>query len=152
MKETTAATPRAVLVGILLPGMTETDLQASLKELSRLVDTLGYRVVHTLTQKRGSSASAAVLGEGKLKELAALTGGTGVIPSGAVRKANKAALKRLAEEGDDHPLAFGARSISRSRAASSLRRRARICSSNCACRPVVLHSSRCRRLNLFPSK
>jgi GTP-binding protein HflX len=99
--ETAPTTPRALLVGIQLPNMNEHDLQASLAELSRLVHTLGFDVVHTLTQKRGSSSSPTVLGEGKLRELAALTGGSGVVPSGAKRKPTKAALKWQSEDGDE---------------------------------------------------
>ena len=99
--ETAATTPRAVLVGILLPNVKEAENTASLAELSRLVQTLGFDVVKTITQKRASKGSAAMLGEGKLKELSNLTGGTGVIPSGAKRKPNKAQVKRAEEEGEE---------------------------------------------------
>jgi GTP-binding protein HflX len=94
----------AVLVGIQLPKMTEEDLQGSLQELTRLVTTLGYDVVGQLTQKRSSDKHATVLGEGKLKELAEWTGGTGVIAASFERKKTKAALKREAaeEENDDN--------------------------------------------------
>jgi GTP-binding protein HflX len=50
---------------------------ASLAELSRLVTTLGYEVKARIVQPRASLAPAAVLGEGKLLELAKLTGGSG---------------------------------------------------------------------------
>lgn len=86
-------TQKAVLVGIQLPKLTEADTQSSLAELARLVTTLGYHVVGRLAQKRSSSRGAAVLGEGKLKELARWTGGTGVVASTVVRKKHKAALK-----------------------------------------------------------
>jgi GTP-binding protein HflX len=47
-------------------------------------------------------ATAAVLGEGKLEELASWTGGTGQIPQGPRKKANKARAKwEEAEEDDD---------------------------------------------------
>ena len=46
------------------------DDEADLLELGRLVRTLGYDVDGTVTQRRDNLASAAVLGEGKLKELA----------------------------------------------------------------------------------
>lgn len=80
--ETTPEKPRAVLVGLQLPGMSDEDHASSLAELARLTKTLGLTVVARVTQKRSALAAAAVLGEGKLKELAQLTGGTGIIPSG----------------------------------------------------------------------
>src|SRR3954466_12559840 len=67
--------PKALLVGVRLPGVSEPEFEASLDELERLVKTLGYRVVTRITQTRGTLAPTAVLGEGKLVELAALTGG-----------------------------------------------------------------------------
>ncbi len=84
---------KAVLVGIQLPNMSDHDLQSSLQELSRLVNTLGYEVVGQLTQKRSSERGGTVVGEGKLKELAKWTGGNGTVASMAVRKLSKAALK-----------------------------------------------------------
>jgi GTP-binding protein HflX len=56
---------------------------SDLAELGRLVHTLGFVVVATVSQRRDALAAAAVVGEGKLKDLAELTGGKGVIPSGA---------------------------------------------------------------------
>jgi GTP-binding protein HflX len=83
-------------VGVRLPGVEEAEFDASLDELERLVKTLGYRVVGRMTQMRATLAPAAVLGEGKLAELAALTGGSG--DSGVVvpRKADKARARREA--------------------------------------------------------
>src|ERR1700748_1771306 len=69
--------PEAVLVGVKLPGVHESDFESGLDELERLVTTLGYRVVERVTQVRDSLSPAAVLGEGKLAELVELTGGTG---------------------------------------------------------------------------
>jgi GTP-binding protein HflX len=92
--------PAAVLISVQLPGVSDEDHAADLRELSRLVRTLGHEVVGTVTQRRGSLAPAAVLGEGKLKELAELTGGTGVIPSGAKEKKTKARA-RFKEEGEE---------------------------------------------------
>lgn len=86
-------TPRAVLVGVQLPGVTDVDHEADLAELGRLVHTLGFEVVGTVTQKRDGLVSGTVLGEGKLKELAKLTGGTGEIPSGATKQKSKAREK-----------------------------------------------------------
>jgi GTP-binding protein HflX len=81
--------PRAVLVGIQLPGVDADEHAASLAELARLVDTLGFDVVGEVSQKRTALAPAAGLGPGKLKELAEYTGGTGVVPSGAQKKQQK---------------------------------------------------------------
>lgn len=90
--------PRAVLVGIQLPGVSDEDHHADLAELGRLVHTLGFDVVATVSQRREALAAAAVLGEGKLVELARLTGGTGVIPTGARERKSKARDRWKAEQ------------------------------------------------------
>jgi GTPase len=74
---TDTARPLAILVAVRLPEMDADQAEASLDELTRLVTTLGYDVSARVLQGRGSLAPAAVLGEGKLKELAKLTGGSG---------------------------------------------------------------------------
>src|SRR6266850_8472139 len=79
---TEAPRPKAVLVGVQLSGVTDAELRSSLKELKRLCETLGFEVVGEVTQKRQSLGAATLLGEGKLVELAAWTGGTGVVPKG----------------------------------------------------------------------
>jgi GTPase len=89
-----------VLVGIQLPGETDEDHEADLAELGRLVRTLGYEVVGTITQRRDALSSAAVLGEGKLKELAALTGGTGVVGTGAKPVKSKARERLRPRDAD----------------------------------------------------
>jgi len=78
--------PRAVVVGVQLPGVTDAEHESSLRELERLAKTLGLEVVGRVTQRRSQLAAGAVLGEGKLHELAAFTGGSGVVPSGAPAK------------------------------------------------------------------
>ncbi|MGI3776531.1 MAG: GTPase HflX [Janthinobacterium lividum] len=83
-------TPRAILVGIQTPDTDDTAHAASLEELGRLVKTLGYEVVGTVSQRRDGTGSAAVLGAGKLEELAALTGGTGAITTMAPGPKSKA--------------------------------------------------------------
>jgi GTP-binding protein HflX len=88
--ETKPPIPRAVLVGIQLPDVDDVAHDASLEELGRLVKTLGYEVVGTLSQKREGTGAASLLGSGKLAELAALTGGTGVVGSMAPRATSKA--------------------------------------------------------------
>ncbi|MDP1829513.1 MAG: GTPase HflX [Archangium sp.] len=104
MPKTLAATPRAVLVGVQLPGVTDVDHEGDLAELGRLVHTLGFEVVGTVSQKRNGLSSGTVVGEGKLKELAKLTGGTGEIPTGAPERKSKARDKWEEdgeEEGDE---------------------------------------------------
>jgi GTPase len=90
--------PRAVLVGVQLPHVSDVEHEADLAELGRLVHTLGFTVVGTVTQKRSGLAAGSVLGEGKLKELAALTGGTGEIPTGAPQRKSKARDKWTEDE------------------------------------------------------
>ncbi|MFZ5444103.1 MAG: GTPase HflX [Myxococcota bacterium] len=93
MAKTSEPTPRAVLVGVQLPGVSDEAHAGDLAELGRLVHTLGFEVVATVSQKRDGLAAGTVLGEGKLKELAKLTGGTGEIPSGAPERKSKAREK-----------------------------------------------------------
>jgi len=79
---TEAPRPKAVLVSVQLPGVTDAEQQSSLKELKRLCQTLGFEVVGELTQKRQGLGAATLVGKGKLRELAAWTGGKGVVPKG----------------------------------------------------------------------
>jgi GTP-binding protein HflX len=88
----------AVVVGVLLPSVSPAEQDASLAELERLVSTLGYRPVARVTQARPSLSPAAVLGEGKLAELAELTGGSGVPHPKRGRKPSKLARARQAAE------------------------------------------------------
>jgi GTP-binding protein HflX len=66
-----------VLVAVRLPDVDAAASDASLDELTRLVTTLGYDVSTRVVQPRENLAPAAVLGEGKLKDLAKITGGSG---------------------------------------------------------------------------
>lgn len=61
----------AVVIGVQLPGVDDSEHAASLEELTRLGKTLGLQVVERVAQKRSALAPGAVLGEGKLEELAA---------------------------------------------------------------------------------
>lgn len=90
--------PSVVLVGIQLPDVTNEEARSSLLELGRLVSTLGYRVVGQITQRKNSDKSKSVLGDGKLKELADWTGGTGKIAGYVQHVKTRAALKREAEK------------------------------------------------------
>ena len=74
---TTEKTPRAVLVAVQLPTVSDAQHEADVAELGRLVKTLGLDVIGRVTQRRGSVSPATVLGEGKLRELARWTGGDG---------------------------------------------------------------------------
>jgi GTP-binding protein HflX len=73
------ARPRAVVVGVQLPGVTDGEHESSLAELERLAATLGLEVIGRVTQRRHSLAAGKVLGDGKLVELAGWTGGSGVV-------------------------------------------------------------------------
>ncbi|MCI0754310.1 GTPase HflX [Teichococcus vastitatis] len=88
--DTRPPVPRAVLVGIQTPEVDDVAHEASLEELGRLVKTLGYEVVGTVSQRREGTGAGSLLGSGKLAELAALTGGSGVIGSTAPTLKSKA--------------------------------------------------------------
>ncbi len=98
MLNTRPARPCAVLVGVQLPGVSDAEHAADLAELARLVKTLGYDTVATVSQRRDGLASGTVLGTGKLKDLARLTGGSGVIASGAQDRTTKARERWEAED------------------------------------------------------
>ena len=97
LKQTARPRPRAVLLGVQLPGVSDAEQESSLDELARLGKTLGLEIVGRVTQRRSRLAPAAVVGEGKLRELAGRTGGTGVVPSGAPR------AKRPSAEPEPEP-------------------------------------------------
>ena len=88
--ETKPPTPLAVLVGIQTPDVSDIAHAASLEELGRLVKTLGYEVIGAVSQKREGTGAGLLLGSGKLTELAAFTGGTGVVGSMAPAPRHKA--------------------------------------------------------------
>ncbi len=106
------ARPTAYLIGVPTHGHTEQDNESSLDELKRLVHTLGYDVIGRTFQKRSGTGGAFVLGEGKIIQLAKLTGGPGAVASGpmvphsANPKRKKAFLKdknedQESEDADD---------------------------------------------------
>jgi GTP-binding protein HflX len=87
--------PKAVLAAVQLPGVSDADHDASLNELERLCSTLGFVTVGRVSQKRKSIVTGTIFGEGKLKELAAWTGGSGIV---------RGFKKEGAEDDeDDHP-------------------------------------------------
>jgi len=100
--DTKPPVPRAILVGVQLPGVDDVMHAASLGELGRLVKTLGYEVVGTVSQKRDEISGGTVLGKGRLEELAAMTGGTGVVESMAPARKSKA-RERFDDSGGNRP-------------------------------------------------
>jgi GTP-binding protein HflX len=67
----------ALLISIWTPELNGDEAVESLAELARLVTTLGFKVVGTQSQKLNSTKRANVLGQGKLAEIAQLTGNQG---------------------------------------------------------------------------
>jgi GTP-binding protein HflX len=99
--ETRSPLPRAILVGVQVPSVDDVAHAASLAELGRLVKTLGYEVAATVSQKRAGIDSSSVLGKGRLEELAAMTGGTGIVESRAVPRKSKARERFEAAENNE---------------------------------------------------
>src|SRR5260370_24665036 len=79
--ETRPPVPRAILVGIQVPGVNDVAHAADIEELGRLVKTLGYEVVGTISQKRDEIGGGTGLGQGPPGELAAMNGRTGRLGS-----------------------------------------------------------------------
>src|SRR5260221_11735380 len=88
--ETKPPVPRAILVGIQIPSVDDVAHAASIEELGRLVKTLGYEVVGTMSQKRDEIDGGTVLGKGRLEELAAIYGGKGVCGCEGIPRKSKA--------------------------------------------------------------
>lgn len=63
---------RAILVGLFCRGHSRWQVEGSLKELERLTETAGAKVVHTLIQKKTAPDPAYYLGSGKADELSLL--------------------------------------------------------------------------------
>jgi GTP-binding protein HflX len=84
---------KALLVSIITPDISVEEAEGSLAELERLVTTLGLRVVAHEYQKRPSTSGGSVVGEGKLKQLAKYTGGSGSLERASFGKKSKAAEK-----------------------------------------------------------
>jgi len=81
VREVSGPRPKAVVTAVQLPDVSDEAFASSLTELERLAKTLGLEVVGRVTQRRSALANVSVLGEGKLRDLAAFTGGSGVVPS-----------------------------------------------------------------------
>ncbi len=67
----------AVIVGVQLPGTTALQVDASLDELERLLDTAGAEVVDRVVQRRDAPDAATYIGRGKVDELAGLAAAHG---------------------------------------------------------------------------
>src|SRR3984893_18590344 len=65
----------ALLVGVQLPKTITEDYVTWLKELERLVETLGFQTVATVTQKKSSFSPATLIGAGKVEEITELVKG-----------------------------------------------------------------------------
>lgn len=100
MQPSNSPPARAVLVAVRTPGVSELDCTDSLAELERLVDTLGHQTIASLTQARPNLNGPTVVGEGKLAELARLTGGSGHVASKVKRIKTRAELRREKVEED----------------------------------------------------
>jgi GTP-binding protein HflX len=68
--------PAAILIDVQLQKTLAEEHDASLQELKQLIETLGWDVVGTLTQKLQSPTAASFIGPGKLEELSELVKGS----------------------------------------------------------------------------
>ncbi len=98
MSKSASERPAAVLVSVQVPTIADEDHAADMAELGRLVNTLGYDIVGTVSQRRSHVSKGAVLGEGKLRVLAEITGGPG--PAGM--RFQKPGQKRSESDDDEH--------------------------------------------------
>ncbi len=60
---------KIILVGVVLPGSTEAEVEEHLDELALLVDTAGADVVDRIVQRRSEPDPATYIGKGKAEEL-----------------------------------------------------------------------------------
>ena len=60
---------KIILVGVILPGRTEDDVEAHLDELAQLIDTAGADVVGRTVQRRQTPDPATYVGKGKADEI-----------------------------------------------------------------------------------
>src|ERR1043165_9315505 len=98
--------PPAVVVAVQLPRVTDGEIASSIAELTRLAKTLGLDPIARITQRRAKLAPGVVLGEGKLKELAEWTGGSGEVvtfesTASRQKRLEQEALEDAAEEDDE---------------------------------------------------
>jgi GTP-binding protein HflX len=86
-----------VLFSVQTHGVSDEENDSSLLELRSLVKTMGLEVVAMLTQRRLKPETGTLLGAGKLKELAAYTGGTGIV-EGFSRKSDDETFDDMDED------------------------------------------------------
>lgn len=71
-------TPQALILAVQTPDKSDEDMERSCSELKLLANTLDIQVRDQVFQKRSSATSKLIMGKGKLREVARLTGGPGV--------------------------------------------------------------------------
>lgn len=71
-------TYHALILAVQTPDKSDEDMQRSCAELKLLANTLGVDVVGQVSQRRASTRATLIMGKGKLREVARLTGGPGV--------------------------------------------------------------------------
>lgn len=90
---------QAILLGLQTPDRDDAAVARSAEELASLAAGLGMAVTTTVVQRLREPATQTWLGEGKLREIAALTGGSGEVPRGpAPPVASDADLVVLADD------------------------------------------------------
>lgn len=68
----------ALILAVQTPEKSDEDMERSCSELKLLANTLDIQVLGQMIQKRSSATSKLIMGKGKLREIARLTGGPGV--------------------------------------------------------------------------
>jgi GTP-binding protein HflX len=81
MHKTEKEIPRALLVSVKTPDISDDEALESIEELERLVTTLGFRVIGKEFQRQQNTTGPSAVGTGKLEEIAKLTSGN--TPSGS---------------------------------------------------------------------
>jgi len=99
--------PAAIVVAVQEPHQSAHQTATSALELARLARGLGIEVVRTVQQSRANASLSALLSEGRLRELAALTGGVGPVPRGPQSPPTPAASERDEDDKVDLVLIDG---------------------------------------------
>ncbi len=76
-RERSSSVREAIIVSVQVPGTSDAEVARSIAELEHLLRGLGIHATTSVVQKRGARSFPAYVGDGKLAELAALTGGPG---------------------------------------------------------------------------
>jgi len=71
-------TYRALILAVHTPDKSDEDMERSCSELKLLANTLGVEVLGQAIQRRAGTRATLIMGKGKLREIALLTGGPGV--------------------------------------------------------------------------